>query len=161
MRAGHAFSIGLEMLVADSPEPLQGVFRQMLNDLHLGSTLESCLTKLTERVPLIDVRFFVSTVLLQQGTGGNLAEILDSMATIIRERFRLKGQVKAASAHGRITGLILSIMPVVVAALLFLISPDYIMTLVRDTDGRKMVIGAIVGQLIGFLCIRKIVNFKV
>jgi tight adherence protein B len=83
------------------------------------------------------------------------------MATIIRERFRLKGQVKAASAHGRITGLILSIMPVVVAALLFLISPDYIMTLIRDTDGRKMVIGAIVGQLIGFLCIRKIVNFKV
>jgi tight adherence protein B len=161
MRAGHAFSIGLEMLVADSPEPLHSVFRQMLNDLHLGSTLESCLTKLAETVPLIDVRFFVSAVLLQQGTGGNLAEILDSMANIIRERFRLKGQVKAASAHGRITGLILSLMPLVVAALLFLTSPAYLMILARDPDGRKMVIGAAIGQLVGFLCIRKIVNIKV
>jgi tight adherence protein B len=161
MRAGHAFSIGLEMLVADSPEPLGGVFRQMLNDLHLGSSLEASMTKLAETVPLIDVRFFVSAVLLQQGTGGNLAEILDSMAGIIRERFRLKGQVKAASAHGRITGLILSLMPVVVAGMLFVTSPAYLLILVRDPDGQKMVIGAIIGQLIGFLCIRKIVNIKV
>jgi tight adherence protein B len=161
MRAGHAFSIGLEMLVADSPEPLQGVFHQMLNDLHLGSTLESSMVKLAESVPLIDVRFFVSAVLLQQGTGGNLAEILDSMAGIIRERFRLKGQVRAASAHGRITGLILSIMPLVVAGLLFLTSPEYLMILVRDPDGKKMVIGAGIGQIIGFFCIRKIVNIKV
>ena len=161
MRAGHAFSIGLEMLVTDSPEPLAGVFREMLNDLHLGSSLEEALSKLAKAVPLIDVRFFVSAVLLQQGTGGNLAEILDSMAGIIRERFRLKGQVKAASAHGRITGLILSLMPVVVAVLLFVSSPAYLLVLARDPDGQKMVIGAAVAQIIGFLCIRKIVNIKV
>jgi tight adherence protein B len=117
--------------------------------------------KLAESVPLIDVRFFVSAVVLQQGTGGNLAEILDSMAGIIRERFRLKGQVKAASAHGRITGLILSLMPVVVAGLLFLTSPNYLLVLARDPDGRKMVIAAVIGQFVGFLCIRKIVNIKV
>ncbi len=161
MRAGHAFSIGLEMLVGDAPEPLGGVFRQMLNDLHLGSSLEKSMLDLAESVPLIDVRFFVSAVVLQQGTGGNLAEILDSMAGIIRERFRLKGQVKAASAHGRITGLILSLMPLVVGALLFVTSPGYLLLLVQDPDGQKMLIGAGIGQFVGFLCIRKIVAIRV
>ncbi len=161
MRAGHAFSIGLEMLVSDSPDPLGFFFRQMLNDLHLGATLEAALGKLVTSVPVIDVRFFVSAVLLQQGTGGNLSEILDSMAKIIRERFRLKGQIKAASAHGRITGLILAIMPLIVAGLLFVISPEYLLVLVKDPDGKKLVIAAGIGQIIGYLCIRKIVNIKV
>ena len=161
MRAGHAFSIGLEMLVADAPEPLGSAFRQMLNDLHLGSTLEASMAKLVASVPLIDVRFFISAILLQQGSGGNLSEILDSMARIIRERFQLKGQVKAASAHGRITGLILAIMPVVVAIMLFFISPDYLMVLFRDPLGKKLLIAACIGQVVGFLCIRKIVNIKV
>ncbi len=161
MRAGHAFSIGLEMLVADSPEPLGSYFRQMLNDLHLGSNLEVALGKLVQSLPLIDVRFFASAILLQQGTGGNLSEILDTMASIIRERFRLKGQIKAASAHGRITGLILAVMPIVVAAILFFASPDYLLVLFRDPDGKKMLIGAAIGQGIAFVCIRKIVNIKV
>ncbi len=161
MRAGHAFSIGLEMLVADAPEPLGPAFRQMLNDLHLGATLEAAMAKLVASVPLIDVRFFVSAILLQQGSGGNLSEILDSMAKIIRERFRLKGQVKAASAHGRITGLILAVMPVIVAGLLMLISSDYLMVLFRDSTGKKLVIAACIGQIVGFFCIRKIVNIKV
>ena len=161
MRAGHAFSIGLEMLVADSPEPLGFFFRQMLNDLHLGATLEAALGKLVTSVPIIDVRFFVSAVLLQQGTGGNLSEILDSMAKIIRERFRLKGQIKAASAHGRVTGLILAIMPVIVAGLLFIISPEYLLMLGKDPDGKKLVIAAGIGQVVGYFCIRKIVNIKV
>jgi len=161
MRAGHAFSIGLEMLVADAPEPLGSAFRQMLNDLHLGATLEASMAKLVASVPLIDVRFFVSAILLQQGSGGNLSEILDSMARIIRERFQLKGQVKAASAHGRITGLILAIMPIVVAVMLFFISPDYLMVLFRDPLGKKLLIAACIGQVVGFLCIRKIVNIKV
>lgn len=161
MRAGHAFSIGLEMLVADSPEPLGSAFRQMLNDLHLGSNMESAMAKLVASVPLIDVRFFVSAILLQQGSGGNLSEILDTMAKIIRERFRLKGQVKAASAHGRITGLILAVMPLVVAVLLFITSPDYLLVLASDPDGRKLVLAAGIGQLLGFFFIRKIVNIKV
>ncbi len=161
MRAGHAFSIGLEMLVADAPEPLGSAFRQMLNDLHLGATLEASMAKLVASVPLIDVRFFVSAILLQQGSGGNLSEILDSMARIIRERFQLKGQVKAASAHGRITGLILAVMPIVVAIMLFFISPDYLMVLFRDPLGKKLLIAACIGQVVGFLCIRKIVNIKV
>ncbi len=161
MRAGHAFSIGMEMLVADSPEPLTSCFRRVLNDLHLGSPLEVALGKLIALVPLIDVRFFVSSIVLQQGTGGNLSEILDSMAHIIRERFQLKGQVKAAAAHGHITGLVLAIMPIIVAALLFFISPGYLMVLFRDPTGKKLLMGAGIGQVIGYLCIRKIVNIRV
>ena len=161
MRAGHGFSIGLEMLVADAPEPLRYCFRQVLNDLQLGSPFEGALGKLVVLAPLIDVRFFVSSVLLQQGTGGNLSEILDSMAKIIRERFQLKGQVKAASAHGRITGLILALMPVIVAALMFFTSPDYLLVLFRDPDGQKLVFGAGCGQIVGYFFIRKITNFKV
>jgi tight adherence protein B len=161
MRAGHGFSIGLEMLVADSPEPLVSCFRRVLADLHLGSSLEIALGKLTMLIPLIDVRFFVSAVLLQQETGGNLSEVLNNMAQIIRERFRLKGQVKAASAHGRITGLILALMPMIVGGLLFIMSPAYLMVLVRDHDGRLMIMGAIAGQILGYVCIRKIVNIKV
>jgi tight adherence protein B len=161
MRAGHAFTIGLEMLVGDAPEPLVFFFRQILNDLHLGSDLEVAMQKLATAVPIIDVRFFVSAVLLQQGTGGNLSEILDTMANIIRDRFRVKGQIQAASAHGRITGFILAAMPVVMAVVLFFVSPEYLMVLVRDPDGNKMIIGAVIAQIVGFFCIRKIVDIKV
>jgi tight adherence protein B len=161
MRAGHGFTIGLEMLVADAPEPLRSCFRVVLSDLQLGSTLESSLGKLAVIAPLIDVRFFISSVLLQQGSGGNLGEILDSMAQIIRERFRLKGQVKAASAHGRVTGLILSLMPVVVAAIMFFTSPAYLFVLFQDPLGKKLLTAAACGQVVGYLIIRKIVSFKV
>ena len=161
MRAGHGFSIGLEMLVADAPEPLRYCFRQVLNDLQLGSSFEVALGKLVTLAPLIDVRFFVSSVMLQQGSGGNLSEILDSMAQLIRERFQLKGQVNAAAAHGRVTGLILALMPVIVAALMFFTSPDYLLVLFRDEDGKKLVLGACCGQLVGYFFIRKITNFKV
>lgn len=161
MRAGHAFSISLEMLVADSPDPLQSAFKTVVNDVHLGSSLDVALAKLALAVPLIDVRFFVSSVILQQGTGGNLSEVLNSMGSIIRERFRLKGQVKAASAHGKVTGLVLSVMPVVVGVLMLFSSPAYVMVLFQDPDGKKLLYGAIAGQIIGYLVIKKIVDIKV
>ncbi len=161
MRAGHAFSVGLEMLVVDSPEPLSSIFRRALQDLHLGSPLDVALGKLVMLVPLVDVRFFVSSVLLQQETGGNLSEILSKLSHVIRDRFRLKGQVKAVSAHGRITGLVLVLMPAGVAILMLFLSPGYLLTLFADPDGRLMVMGSIVGQFVGFLCIKKITNIKV
>ena len=108
MRAGHGFTIALEMLAADSPDPLGGAFRKIANDMQLGGSLQACFTRLLELFPLVDVRFFASSVVLQQETGGNLGEILSKLATIIRERFRLKGQVKAAERtranHGNGTG---------------------------------------------------------
>jgi tight adherence protein B len=161
MRAGHGFSIGLEMLAADSPEPLGSAFRQASNDLQLGSSLELALGKLVTLFPLVDVRFFASSVLLQQETGGNLGEILSKLAQIIRERFRIKGQVKAASAHGRITGLVLVLMPIAVAAFIMVTTPQYLKDLAADNIGRKMIYGAIIAQIVGYFVIRKVTNIKV
>ncbi|MGI8961053.1 MAG: type II secretion system F family protein [Bryobacteraceae bacterium] len=161
MRVGHGFTIGLEMLGVDSPDPLGASFRKVSNDLQLGSPLEIALGKLVILVPLIDVRFFVSSVLLQQETGGNLGEILSKLSYVIRERFRLKGQVKAASAHGRITGLVLVLMPVAVTAFIMMTTPEYLTTLVADKIGRMMIYGAVFGQIIGYFVIQKIVKIKV
>jgi tight adherence protein B len=161
MRAGHGFSVALEMLGADSPDPLGPAFRRVSNDLQLGSSLEIALSKLVFLVPLIDVRFFVSSVLLQQETGGNLGEILSKLAHIIRERFRLKGQVKAVSAHGRITGLVLLLMPVAVTVFMMITTPEYLRQLAADKIGRTLIYGAIGGQVLGYFVIKKIVNIKV
>jgi len=161
MRAGHGFSIAMELLASDSADPLGSAFRRISNDMQLGSALDVALGKLTALVPLLDVRFFVSSVLLQQETGGNLSEILAKLAFIIRERFRLKGQVKAVSAHGRITGLVLVLMPVVVAIIMMITSPQYLIDLADDKVGRIMIYGAIGGQILGYFVIRKIINIKV
>ena len=161
MRAGHGFTIALEMLGADSPDPLGSAFRRVSNELQLGSSLEVALSKLVTLVPLVDVRFFVSSVLLQQETGGNLGEILSKLSHVIRERFRLKGQVKAASAHGRITGIVLVLMPAGVTGFMMVSSPAYLRGLAADATGQKMIYGAIIGQIIGYFVIRKIVNIKV
>jgi tight adherence protein B len=161
MRAGHGFSVALEMLVLDSPEPLAGSFRRVLNDLHLGSPLDVALGRLVALVPSLDVRFFTASVLLQQETGGNLSEILSKLSHVIRERFRLKGQVKAAAAHGKITGLVLLVMPFGVAVIMLFVSPAYLGILFADPQGRKMVGFAVCAQIIGYFCIRKIVKIKV
>ena len=161
MRAGHGFSIAMELLSTDSPDPLGGAFRRVSNDLQLGASLDAAFGKLLILVPLIDVRFFVSSVLLQQETGGNLGEILTKLAQIIRERFRLKGQVKAASAHGRVTGLVLVLMPAAVVAFMAVSSPQYLLGMAAEQMGRYMIYGAIGGQIIGYFVIQKIVNIKV
>ncbi|MBV9304252.1 MAG: type II secretion system F family protein [Acidobacteriaceae bacterium] len=161
MRVGHGFTIGLEMLALDSPDPLGAAFRRVSNDLQLGSPLDVALGRLMTLVPLVDVRFFVSSVILQQETGGNLGEILNKLAYVIRERFRLKGQVKAASAHGRITGLVLLLMPIAVTAFIMVTTPEYLTTMFATKIGRIMVYGAIAGQIVGYFVIKKIVNIKV
>lgn len=161
MRAGHGFTIALEMLGSDSPDPLGSAFRRVSNELQLGSSLEVALGKLVLLVPLVDVRFFVSSVLLQQETGGNLGEILSKLSQVIRERFRLKGQVKAASAHGRITGIVLVLMPVAVTVFMMFTSPAYLQGLTSTPSGHKLIYAAVAGQIVGYFVIRKIVNIKV
>lgn len=161
MRAGHAFSIAMEMLSEESPPPLGQEFRKVYNEHNLGLPIETALGNLTVRVPLLDVSFFVSAVLLQRETGGNLSEILTNLAHVIRERFKLKGQVKAASAHGRITGTILTLMPIVLMFGLLLIAPGYLQSMAEDPDGRMMIVGVIIGLILGHLSIRRIVNIKV
>ena len=126
MRAGHGFSVSLEMIYREFQEPLAGEFRRTFEEHNLGMPLELALEKLGHRVPLLDVQFFVSAVVLQKRTGGNLAEILDKLAYIIRERFKLRGRIKAISAHGRMTGMALSSIPIGVAVLTFWTNPDYV-----------------------------------
>jgi tight adherence protein B len=161
MRAGHAFTISLEMIGDEIGDPLGQEFRTLFNEQNLGAPLEVALRNLVERVPLLDVRFFSSSVLLQKQTGGNLSEILSRLAYVIRERFRLKGQVKAASAHGRLTAAILTILPVATMGGLLIVAPGYLQGMAADPDGKWLIVGAIVAQVIGNICIRKIINIKV
>jgi len=161
MRAGHAFTISLEMLGEELPEPLGQEFRTLFNEQNLGAALEVAMTNLTNRVPLLDMRFFASSVLLQKQTGGNLAEILTRLAEVIRERFRLKGQVKAASAHGRLTATILMVMPIFTMFALLVVSPGYLQGMAKDSDGKYLIGFAVVGQILGNYFIRRIINIKV
>ena len=161
MRAGHAFTISLRMASEDLPDPLGLEFRTVFNEQNLGAPLDKALYALAERVPLVDVRFFASAVILQKQTGGNLGEILTRLGQVIRERFRLKGQVKAASAHGRVTALVLTILPAATAVLMMMAAPNYLRSMADDPDGRKLIAGSIVGQIVGQLVIRKIIRIKV
>lgn len=161
MRAGHAFSVSLEMIHREFQEPLAGEFRRTFEEHNLGLPLEVALQKLSKRVPMLDVQFFVSAVLLQKRTGGNLAEILDKLAYVIRERFKLRGKIRAISAHGRMTGLALTCIPIAVAILMFYTNPDYVRFFFEDTTGNIMAGCAIALQLIGYGVIRKIVTIEV
>lgn len=161
MRAGHAFTISLEMLGEELADPLGQEFRTLFNEQNLGAPMDVALRNFTERVPLLDARFFTSTVLLQKQTGGNLSEILSRLAWVIRERFRLKGQVRAASAHGRLTATVLTLMPICTMIGLMMVAPDYLRSMARDPDGKWMIGGAIAAQVLGNYFIKKIINIKV
>jgi tight adherence protein B len=161
MRAGHAFSISLEMLGEEMADPLGQEFRALFNEQNLGAPIDVALRNFTMRVPLLDVRFFTSSVLLQKQTGGNLSEILSRLAYVIRERFRLKGQVKAASAHGRLTATILTLLPVGTMLALLLVAPGYLQGMAEDSDGKYLIGGAIFAQILGNFFIKKIINIKV
>jgi tight adherence protein B len=161
MRAGHAFVVSLEMLSKEAPDPLGIEFRRLFNEQNLGSSLDIAFSHLVKRVPLTDLRFFVSTVLLQKETGGNLAEILSKLASVIRERFKLKGQVRAASAHGRLTATILGILPIVLALGLLVVAPGYLQSMMKDPMGKYIIMGAVGGQLLGYYCMTKIIDIKV
>jgi tight adherence protein B len=161
MRAGHAFTISIGMVGEDLPDPLGQEFRTLFNEQNLGASVNAAFANLTRRVPLLDMRFFSSAVLLQRQTGGNLSEILGRLSEVIRERFRLRGHVKAVSAHGRMTAGILSALPVVTAGALLLVAPGYLQGMFQDPDGKKLIGGAVLSQVIGNLIIRKIIKIKV
>jgi tight adherence protein B len=161
MRAGHAFSVSLEMIHMEFKEPVSGEFKRAFDEQNLGMPLDVALTKLGERVPSMDVHFFVSAVVLQKRTGGNLAELLDKLACLIRERFKLRGRIRAISAQGRMTGTVLTLIPAVVGAMMCWVNPDYKRFFIEDDLG-KTLIGAAVGlQAIGYGIIRKIVSIEV
>jgi len=161
MRAGHAFSVSLEMIYREFPEPVSGEFRRTFEEHNLGLPIEVALQGLAKRVPSLDVHFFVSAVLLQKRTGGNLAEILDKLAYVIRERFKLRGRIRAVSAHGRMTATSLSCIPIAVAVLMFYTNPEYVKFFFEDEVGNIMLAAGIGLQVIGYLIMKKIVNIEV
>ncbi len=161
MRAGHAFSVSLEMIHKEFQEPISTEFRRTFEEHNLGLPIEVALQKLSARVPSLDVHFFVSAVLLQKRTGGNLAEILDKLAYVIRERFKLRGRIRAVSAHGKMTATALSCIPIAVAVLMFFTNPDYVTFFFKDEVGNIMLGSAVALQLIGYFIMKQIVNIEV
>jgi len=161
MRAGHAFSVSLEMIQREFQEPLAGEFRRTFEEHNLGLPLDVALQKLAQRVPSLDVHFFISAVLLQKRTGGNLAEILDKLAYVIRERFKLRGRIRAISAHGRMTGTALTCIPIAVAVMMFYTNPDYVKFFFLDDVGNIMLGCAVALQIVGYTIIKQIVKIEV
>ncbi len=160
LRAGLAFSGAMRMVAHEMPDPVGGEFWVATEEHKLGLDVKEALVRLSRRIDIPDVRFVVTAVSLQRETGGNLAEILDNTTTIIRDRFRVLSEARVFSAQGRMSGLILIILPIFVAAAIMVISPDYLRILLDDPTGKYMLIFSVCLQLIGILIIRKIVRIR-
>ena len=161
VRAGHSFTTGLEMVATDLPEPAAGEFRVTFDEQRFGLPIRDALLNLSDRIPLLDVRLFVTALLVQKETGGNLAGILDSLARVIRERFRIMGEVRVRTAQGRLTAVILIVLPLLLLILMKVLNPDYVDLLFIDRLGRYMLVLAATLQVIGSAILWKIVKIKV
>lgn len=161
LRAGHSMADGLRLIGDEMAEPISREFLRCYRQQALGVPLEATLEEMTARVPNLDLRFFVNAVVLQRQTGGDTAEILDKIARLIRQRFQIRAQVRALTGEGRLSGLVLLALPIVLAIYLYFRNPDYLMILFREPLGHKMVLAAIVLQLLGAVVIKKIVDIKI
>ena len=161
LRAGHSFTGAVQLVGQEMPDPIGPEFQKVFDEQNLGIPLRTALIGMTYRIDLLDVNFFVTAVLIQRETGGNLAEIIDKISYVIRERFRIQGQLKIHTAQARLTGIVLAFLPVAVAFILFLMSPGYMKPLWDEPEGRSMIVVAIVLQIAGMLAIRKIVRIKI
>ena len=161
VRAGHAFTTAIEMISSELPEPVATEFRKLFEEQKFGMPVRDALMNLVDRMPLVDVKFFVTAVMLQRETGGNLAEILDNLSYMIRERFKIMRQVKVYTAQGRLTMILLMMLPpAVVGAMLFL-SPEFVRPLFTDPIGHAIIAVGITMQTIGYFVIRKIIQIQV
>lgn len=158
LRAGHAFTTGLAMAAEEIPKPVGEEFKLLYDRQNFGMPMPDAMKAFAARIPLIDARFFVTAVLTQRETGGNLGEVLDNLATVIRDRFRVKRQVRVLTAHGRITGWILAGLPPALAGVMMVSSPGHLDTMITDPLGIQMIVVALVLQVLGTLIIRKLVN---
>src|SRR5580704_11902100 len=161
VRAGHAFTTALEMITNEVAEPVAGEFRQLYEEQKFGMPVRDALMNLTERVPLVDVKFFVTAVMLQRETGGNLAEILDNLSYVIRERFKIQRQVRVYTAQGRLTMALLMGMPPIIVTVMLILNPVFIQPLFSDPIGHTLLVAGITLQTIGYFVIRKIIKIQV
>ena len=161
VRAGHAFTTALEMISNEVSEPVGGEFRKLYEEQKFGLPVRDALMNLAERVPLVDVKFFVTAVMIQRETGGNLAEILDNLSYVIRERFKIHRQVRVYTAQGRLTMGLLMGMPPLIVVFMMLTNPSFMRPLFDDPLGHTLLVLGITLQTIGYFVIRKIIRIQV
>lgn len=161
IRAGHAFQTAVGMVAEELSAPVGPEFKTVFDQQNFGLPVREALDALAQRVPLVDVKFFVTAVAIQRETGGNLAEILDSLAHVVRERFKIQRQVRVHTAHGRITGLVLLALPAFLAVALSFINPEHMRPLFQERIGQTLLVATIVMQAVGFLWIRRVIRIEV
>jgi len=161
IRAGHAFQTAMGMVADELLDPVGPEFKKCFDQQNFGLPLRDALNQLSDRMPLLDVRFFVTAVLIQRDTGGNLAEILDNLAHVVRERFKILRQVRVHTAHGRFTGWVLMALPAALGAALSVINPAHMDLLFHERLGQQLLMTAIVMQVIGYIWIRNVIKIEV
>jgi tight adherence protein B len=161
LRAGHSLAAGLNLVAGEMSDPIAKEFGRVFEETNLGIPMEEALENMSTRIPNLDLRFFATAVTLQRQTGGDLAEILDKIGELVRERFKIWGQVQALTGEGRLSGVVLLALPPVLFVAVYRLNPDYVTVLFTDPMGKKMLAGGLVMQLLGAIVIRKIINIKV
>jgi tight adherence protein B len=161
LRAGHPLSAGFKMAADDGPEPVAGEFRRVFEEQRFGLPLQDSLLSMADRVNLVDVRILVTAILIQREVGGNLAEILDNLSSVVRARFTIRRQIRVFTAQGRMTGYLLSALPLIIFSILYTLNPEYMSILFTDPIGKILVAVAVSMQLLGFLWIRKIIKIEI
>lgn len=160
LRAGHAFTTALQMVADEAPRPVAGEFRTLYDAQNFGLPLPDALADFAARIPLLDAKFFVTAVMTQRESGGNLSEVLDNLARVIRERFKVKRQIRVISAHGKLTAVVLSATPPFLALAFMVIRPNHLDALTNEPMGWMLIAAAITLQVTGMLIIRKLVNIE-
>jgi tight adherence protein B len=161
LRSGHSLASGLHVVVEEMPTPISDEFGTAYEEQNLGIPLETALKNMLKRMPNMDLKFFVTAVAIQRQAGGDMAEILDKISYIIRERFKIMGQVQALTGEGRISGVVLMALPIALFFAVYYLNPNYVMLLFTEELGRKMIAVAAVLQVVGAIAIKKIVNIKI
>jgi tight adherence protein B len=161
VKAGHAFQTAMNMAAEELPDPVGPEFRKTFDQQNFGLPLRDALNNMVQRVPIIDVKFFVTAVLIQRETGGNLSEILDNLSNVVRERFKVLRQVRVHTAHGRFTGWVLMALPASLGVVLNWLNPEHMELLWKESMGHAMLGGAVVMQIVGYLWIKQIIKIEV
>jgi tight adherence protein B len=160
LRAGHGFATGLKVVGDEMPAPVGPEFKRLFEQQNYGAQIGDALRAFAQRIQLLDARFFVTAVLTQRETGGNLAEVLDRLAAVMRERFKVKREVRVRSAHGRLSAYVLAALPPSLAGMMMIINPDQMRLMVTDPLGRRMLVLAAALQIVGTLIVRKLVDIR-
>ena len=161
LRSGHSLSSGLDVVASEMPAPISAEFRKVHEEQNLGISIDQALKNLLKRVPNMDLQFFVIAVCIQRQCGGDLAEILNKISGLVRERFKILGQVRALTGEGRISGIVLMALPPALFAAVYYLNPEYVMILFEREEGRKMLFATGFLQVLGAICIKKIIDIKV